>query len=179
MHAAFLAECSPSSSITTIDLDPNDHRFRNATGQRSDGEPNDPTIVRFRNDLLCGYPNVRQIPMNSLELLSMCKNHLSTFDLIWVDGDHHFPIVAIDIAMSLLLIRGDGLVVVDDVRPDQKGADQWVGPDASLTVDALQLARLCTVTLIHKRLKAKHLVSEKRRRYIAVLRPEGMGSTTS
>lgn len=174
MFAAFCAEASPESWIITVDLESSDRRFRNASSDRgqhaSPGSALDP-VVTFRDGLLARYRNVERLTMNSLRLIYARDADFNSFDIVWVDGDHHFPTVAIDIASALRLCSPHGIVVVDDIRPDPHASDEWVGPDASLTVMALADEGLCDVNFIHKRIKQKHLVREARRRYIAVLRP--------
>jgi hypothetical protein len=49
--------------------------------------------------------------MNSLEL-SKCKE---TFDLIWVDGAHGYPVIAMDLINSFRLANNNGYVLIDDI----------------------------------------------------------------
>jgi len=60
---------------------------------------------------LRGRKNINFVEANSLELTEW----IETFDLIWVDGDHSLPTVAIDIANALRLVAKGGTVAIDDV----------------------------------------------------------------
>lgn len=183
MFTEFLSLLAPAASIVTIDLDPRDPRYRNATSSALSTQEGPSETVLFgeaRDERLNKCPNVRQITMDSLGLVAVAAEQPRSFDIVWVDGDHHYPTVAVDIAAALQLCRPSGVVVVDDVLPDPRGTSDWVGSEASDTIQKLVRAGLCRADFIHKRLKAKHLVRTSRRRFIAVLQPQlGLGLLSS
>ena len=68
-------------------------------------------FINQRNKLIQSCNNVEFLQQNSLELFK--KNN--KFDLIWVDGAHGYPVIAMDIINSLGCLASDGRMFVDDV----------------------------------------------------------------
>lgn len=58
-------------------------------------------------------PNIKYYPTSSSSLLNHIKS-IQRADVIWVDGDHRFPQIAIDLAGVLAMYR-DSIILVDDV----------------------------------------------------------------
>lgn len=176
-NARLLATLFPSAHITTIDLRDDDPVFR-GTYKRHDAQ----FLSQFLNARaanLRSKPNITFRQMNSLELIHADDR----YDVIWVDGAHGYPIVAIDIANALRLLADDGIMACDDV---------WVGrlledSDPLLkscapydTLSALQVAGLVDFRLVYKRLvfrdvgrpATKHIAVVRHARTVASSRPD-------
>lgn len=104
--------------------------------------------------------NVTQLLYDSTHLsLSSSK-----YDLIWVDGDHTFPVVAFDIINSVRLVYENGWIVVDDFKVTQIRRKSNMGNDEGyLSVKHLKELGLVDVTLIPKRIRNSQ-------KYIAVVK---------
>ena len=168
----FLATIFPDAEVLTIDLPSDDHRFFNAT-------VTDRTIdvsslrgqVAARDALLASRPNISFRAMNSLDL---CLRGEPEFDLVWVDGDHTFPIVAIDVANALRLTRAGGLIVCDDVARGPRPvltAPRWGYRETEDTISALQSAGLASVQYVLKRTTPGDNLDARRTKYLAIIRP--------
>jgi len=77
-------------------------------------------FISSRNGLLSRFPAVSFHQMNSVKLAEWAND---AFDLIWIDGAHGYPVVAMDIINSLRLAKGGGLILIDDVWTDLKVSD--------------------------------------------------------
>jgi predicted O-methyltransferase YrrM len=110
-------------------------------------------------------PNIRFVEMNSLMLVNSTRR----FDAVWLDGDHTNPVVTLDIANALRLVRPGGLLAMDDVR--LPGA--WFGVRGSdetwQALESLRKAGVVTYGLVHKRLTENALLITEVRKYIAVV----------
>lgn len=170
--AAFLAKMYPDAEVVTIDLPSDDRRFFNAT-------VTDRTIdtsalrghVAARDAVLASHPNVAFRAMNSLEL---CLRGEPEFDLIWVDGDHTFPVVAIDITNALRLTRPGGLIVCDDVARGPRPvltAPRWGYRETEDTLTALGAAGLVSVSYVLKRTTTSANLDARRSKYLAIVSP--------
>jgi hypothetical protein len=91
----------------TIDLPSNDEKFESSYNRRGTLD----TFLEKRNKNFTEVFNVEFKEMNSLEL-SKCKE---TFDLIWVDGAHGYPVIAMDLINSFRLANNNGYVLIDDI----------------------------------------------------------------
>jgi len=92
--ALILSKLFPKSSILTIDLPASKYEF-----------------VMNRNKRLHDAFNTDFKEMNSLGLC----NFEDSFDLIWIDGAHGYPVVAMDIINSFRLASDGGHVLIDDI----------------------------------------------------------------
>ena len=98
----------PQSEINTIDLPANSREFRESYNRNE----NFHDFVRKRANFLGKSKQIKFFEINSL---SLCNFKEKTYDLIWVDGCHGYPVVTADIINSYRLIKKDGIVMVDDV----------------------------------------------------------------
>jgi predicted O-methyltransferase YrrM len=105
--ARILSKLFPESEITTIDLPQNIVDTKEIYKYAHEGNK----LQSQRINNLKGCSNVRFVEINSLSLI----NENSKFDLIWVDGAHGYPIVAIDLINSLRIVTPHGYVMCDDV----------------------------------------------------------------
>ena len=106
----YLSQIFPRSQITTIDLKTTDSRFVNSY-KRQDKEYLNKFLERRAENLK--NDNIRFIETDSVFLPTIFQEE--TFDLIWVDGDHSYPVVEKDIYNSYLLVKKGGYVVIDDI----------------------------------------------------------------
>ena len=75
--------------------------------------------VLKNTNILILYGDVPLIKKSSIKYLLLTNEK---FDLIWVDGAHGYPEVAIDISNSLRLLNKEGCLLCDDVF--LKGSDK-------------------------------------------------------
>lgn len=94
----------PSASITTIDLP---EPFLTAADKTSEKKRiND---LRSKNINKAG---ANQILKNSA-LIS--QSDLGVYDLVWLDGDHTYPVVAVDLVNALNCLSENGIIIMDDI----------------------------------------------------------------
>jgi predicted O-methyltransferase YrrM len=167
---SFIARLLPNADITTVDLPSSDRRFWRATrGDTSTREGGAGTAdVRARDARLAAHTRVRLLEMNSLELSAWDG---ARFDLVWVDGDHSYPVVVVDIINALRLLRPGGVIMCDDVYLASAPRSVWVSDETTMTLRALEEARLIRSTLVLKKLFASKNYDVDRRKYVALVEP--------
>lgn len=143
--ARFLAEIFPSAIVHTIDL-PRDHGVANDCGRNRWA-----SYEQVRQSNLQTSARISLFEQNSLALSLHSGN---VYDLIWVDGDHGYPVAAADIVNSLRLLKSGGIVCLDDVFKSVVDPDELLRSLASSqTLSALEKAGLVrNFSLIRKRL---------------------------
>ena len=111
------------------------------------------------------------ITFTRLNSLGLVNYESKSYDLIWIDGAHGYPIVAIDIANSVRLLRDGGVLLCDDV---------WVGRNADVsdflyksgatieTLQAMKEADLIDFSLAYKRLDFESAGNPLLKEYIAI-----------
>lgn len=154
---AILSRLFPNALITTIDLKDDDPIFNNyyVRGEKEQREK----FISQRNTNLEGCKNVRQIQRNSLWL---SRQEEQSYDLIWVDGAHGYPVVCCDITNSIRMLTEHGVLLCDDVFIDVKDSDSMYQSNASWeTLKEYSDAGILNLVLLRKRLGFKHLASEK------------------
>ncbi|PPC99028.1 MAG: hypothetical protein CTY31_11480 [Hyphomicrobium sp.] len=112
--AVFFLEFFPQSKVICIDtfagndehLDPSSKTFANM----SDVEK------RFDDNVHAYGPRIKKMKGHSVELLSKLTNEAQTFDVIYVDGDHHATSVYFDACIAWSLLKSDGIMILDDYR---------------------------------------------------------------
>lgn len=161
----FLSALLPNSKIHTWDLPPQSFEdSRTAAYQSITSGYGDQTSVS--KSKLDNLPNVHQIRKDSTYLA--LENAL--FDAIWVDGDHAFPVVAFDIINAIRMVKLDGWICVDDIRPSDPGGGLGAQETFS-TVNHLESIGLVSLQLVAKRLNPESMVlAPEKRKYIAVMR---------
>jgi predicted O-methyltransferase YrrM len=165
---AMLAALFPAAQIDTLDL-PDDHpMFKDSYKRRDDAVRH--AFIHKRNELLAKFPNVNFQPMSSIAL---CTSARDPYDLIWVDGDHGYPTVTIDIVNGFRLLNRDGIILCDDVTKNtgssRHGANSmYASIGAYQTLCALQDEGIAQFSLVSKRLSAKSNADPKRRKFIAL-----------
>lgn len=164
--ARFLAALLPDASIHTWDLPPQSFAASDVDSYQSiqDGYGDQTMKSRAKLD---GLANVRQVRRDSTQLAFESE----TYDLIWVDGDHTFPVVAFDVINALRLARQGGWICVDDVRPSDTGRGNLGSQETYNTVKHLEQTGLVSLHLVMKRLdSASMLLQPELRKYIAIMR---------
>jgi predicted O-methyltransferase YrrM len=170
--AAILALLFPKAEIDTIDL-PDDHPLFISSYNRQDEESR-LTHIRKRNALLGQYRNIKFDQVSSLVLSIGAREK---YDLIWIDGDHGYPTVAIDIANAIRLIGPNGWILCDDVRTaamrQYATTSIYGSTGAHDTLASFKDAGILDFRLVSKRLDAKSNAHPRWRKYVAVCRRLG------
>jgi predicted O-methyltransferase YrrM len=99
--------------------------------------------------------------MDSLNLF----NSNEIFDLIWIDGAHGFPFVAIDITNALRMVNKNGIILCDDVFLSSKNQNMMTESTATwITLQKYQESSNIKVDLFLKR------ISNKNKKFIAFIK---------
>ena len=165
----FLATIFPGAEIETIDLPRSDNRFWNATtdletasrGVVSNSE------VEDRDAKLGKHLNIKFRELNSLAL-TFEEN--KKYDLIWVDGDHTYPVVSVDIANALRLLEVGGILASDDIYVTSQRKRSSGNQESYETLVQFQKAGLVHFDLVLKRLFPEPDYNKRSQKYIAVAR---------
>jgi len=167
---AFLHSLDSRIELTTVDLPSDNRRYITATtAARGDVENELSAIqatVTERSRNIDHLERVRFWEMNSVRLALVEEK----FDFIFVDGDHTFPVVAIDAINAIRLVRPDGWVLFDDLISEQRVASEYGGAESTQILNVLEESGVASVTRFHKRLEASKLFDEVDRKYIALAR---------
>ncbi|MEY3467521.1 MAG: class I SAM-dependent methyltransferase [Ilumatobacteraceae bacterium] len=158
--ALILSHLFPLATITTIDLPPTDSVYLSSYEVARTKQ-----FIEKRNEVLGRNPRIRFVEANSLSL----TNDLGSvdFDVVWVDGDHDFPVVSIDLANAVRLLRSGGHLMCDDVVTAKPSRSTTYLSDAShRSLVALHGAGLIDEpTYVYKRLGKRH---QHPRKYVAI-----------
>ncbi len=159
--AQVLSNLFPESKITTIDLPSttiNQKQIYNYAYKENN-------LEIARSLLLEKCDNVEFKALNSLSLVY--EN--SKYDLIWVDGAHGYPTVAIDLINALRLISPRGIVMCDDVHKFTKSNDSEYSSVAAFeTLEELRKAELIDFKLFLKRINKAYNYPKSRKKYVGV-----------
>ena len=146
--ALILSRLFPESEIITIDLPSNETGFEQT--YRRDNSVNE--FTNKRDSFIAKANNVEFREVNSIEL---CEWE-GSFDLIWIDGAHGYPVVAMDVINSYRLANMGAFILIDDIWKTVNLSDgiyRSIGGFDSL--NALVSAGLISeYFLFHKRLGA-------------------------
>lgn len=105
--ALILSRLFPKAEIITIDLPSDESNFENSYGRQD-------CVNEFtakRDGFLREAVNVEFREVNSLELYKWQEH----FDLIWIDGAHGYPVVAMDVINTYRLANRNAFVLIDDI----------------------------------------------------------------
>ena len=162
--AATLALLFPNSEVVTIDLPIDNDKFRMSYDRAKSFKQ----YVDKRDRLLNNFENLTFSAINSISLNSWSDK---SFDLIWVDGAHGFPVLPLDLYNSFRLIRKGGLVVIDDVFVDLRKLDDMYRSTAA--IQTLKLFHkndlISNYKLIRKRLSLKFNFKDLNEKFLAVV----------
>jgi len=158
--ALILSQLFPQATITTIDLPPTDPVYLSSYEVARTKQ-----FIDRRNEVLGRNPRIRFVEANSLSLTNDPGS--AGFDVIWVDGDHDFPVVGIDLANAVRLLRSSGYLMCDDVVTAKPSRSTTIGPGAAhRSLVALHGAGLIDEpTYVYKRLGKRH---QHPRKFVAV-----------
>jgi predicted O-methyltransferase YrrM len=152
----FLGYLFPNSEIDTLDLS---HENVRNKGVYSYGLKN----YHFKEHT---PSNINFLTLNSLRLLSIS----SSYDLIWVDGNHLSPYAISDIVNAVRLMSADGYVVCDDIYLKRPFIEKNVDLSSIAILRAMADEGIITYELILKRLGKRFNNFLSGRKYIAVIR---------
>jgi len=158
--ALMLAHLFPQATITTLDLPPTDPVYLSSYEVARTKQ-----FVTKRDEILRRNPRVKFVEVNSLSLTNDAGS--TGFDVVWVDGDHDFPVVGIDLANAVRLLRPGGYLMCDDVvtaKPSR--STTYLSDAAHRSLVALRGAGLIDEpTYIYKRLGKRH---QHPRKFVAI-----------
>lgn len=168
--AAFLSKAFPQATIESIDLPDDNKRFWNAIDSQkviaADEMQSDSVRLSKRNENLKKSPNVNFRELNSLALGRLDE---AEFDLVWVDGDHTFPIVACDIANAVRLLKPNGTLVCDDVYLADGGINGgWGSQETHRALQAFTEAKIISTQYVLKSVLPNKNFNSKVQKHLAV-----------
>ena len=143
--ALILSELFKEANILTVDLDENSE-FKSIYNRSLNFEK----FCQKRDSIISKNKKIKFLPINSVQLI----NSDNTFDLIWIDGAHGYPVVTVDIINSLRMINEEGWIFIDDVWQRVDSEDNYYKSTASYeTIKTLKDSNLISnFNLIPKRL---------------------------
>jgi len=103
--ARMLSKLFPKANVYTVDLPDKDPEFRKMAWRKGD-------INSFKENML--RDRVHFVATNSLFLPLV--DLPGKFDLIYIDGGHHHPVVGCDTAYSYSRLRKDGFMFIHDYK---------------------------------------------------------------
>ena len=165
----FLATIFPGAEIETIDLPRSDNRFWNATTDlaTTNGGAVSKTDLEERDARLSRFANIKFRELNSLALTFQ---ESEKYDLIWVDGDHTYPVVSIDLANALRLLEVGGTLASDDIYMTSQRKRSSGNQESYETLVQFQKAGLIHFDLVLKRLFPEPDYNRRSQKFIAVAR---------
>jgi len=160
--ALILSDLFPSSIVTTIDLPSKDPDYYETYGR----DKNADQFIKLRDNILANNVKINFLEKNSVLL----TNSNERYDLIWIDGAHGYPVVAMDLINSVRLINSNGIIMIDDIYTNKLTSDKFyksVGGIESL--EAMKNANLISkYYLFPKRLMTNQNVPWKKK-YVGLI----------
>ena len=167
-HFTFiLSKLFPKSNIITLDLPESDPLIRETYNRTSDEDYINYVSDRKDNTKAS---NIRFIDRNSLFLLDSISGK---FDIIWIDGGHHFPEIAWDISNSYHLLNEGGIMLCDDIiisNTDMKKG--YVSSDSYKTLKYLEQRTKSKMFYFLKRFDGKRYATTINRKYVSYFKKE-------
>ena len=161
--AQILSALFPNSKITTLDLEFDDI----LKSELYKYESKDKKLLNSREMNLRSLPNVTFLEKNSLGLI----NFYDEFDLIWIDGEHSYPIAAIDISNSIRLLSPTGAAICDDVYLKARDSNKDGRSTASIdSLESFSRADLIEFNLLHKRLGFFFNFPSRNKKYLGYIK---------
>jgi predicted O-methyltransferase YrrM len=153
----------PNALIDTIDLPTGDIKFSENYNRVNQVD----NFTHSRSKLISARKNIFFKELNSIYL----TNETKQYDLIFVDGAHGYPIVAMDIVNAYRLCKNNGTVLIDDVYKEVSNEDpiyQSVGAFQSLS-SLCESGILKEFHLIPKRLNGQYNLPWEKK-YVAIFK---------
>ena len=161
--ARILSALFPHSRITTLDLEFDDI----LKSELYKYESKDEKLFSSREMNLRSLPNVTFLERNSLGLIDFHDK----FDLIWVDGEHSYPIAAIDISNSIRLLSPTGAAICDDVYLKARDSNKDGRSTASIdSLESFSRASLIEFKLLNKRLGFFFNFPSRNKKYLGYIK---------
>ena len=161
--ARILSALFPSSKITTLDLEFDDI----LKSELYKYEYKDKKLLNSREMNLRSLPNVTFLEKNSLELIDFHDK----FDLVWIDGEHSYPIAAIDISNAIRLLSPNGAAICDDVYLNARDSNKDGRSTASIdSLESFSRASLIEFNLLHKRLGFFFNFPSRNKKYLGYIK---------
>ena len=162
--AAILASLFPLSEIVTIDLPQENAKFR-LTYNRAESYNH---YADMRDTLIGNFDNISFVTTNSVNLNNWSEK---SFDLIWVDGAHGYPVLPLDLYNSCRLLKKNGVIVVDDVFISLRKSDEMYRSTAAIQTLKLfqETGLISNYKLIRKRLALKHNFKNLNEKFLGVI----------
>lgn len=164
-NAKLLADLFPTAKVTTIDLPEDDSDFVNLYDRSEENVRRQ--FLAKRNDNLATSANIVFKEKNSVNL---SLDHHEKYDLIWVDGYHGYPTVAIDITNAIKMINKNGIIICDDVYTNCKVDTPYASKATYEVLCEYKKAGVIDFSLLHKRIARQGQLPPKDQKYIAVVR---------
>lgn len=145
--ALILSDLFPQAEITSIDLPAEEKEFSSTYSRGLLMED----FLDRRDQLLSRSSRINFLEMNSIGLT---RFENETYDLVWIDGDHGYPMVSFDFINSVRISKRGGIILIDDIWKKIKVEEtvyRSIGGYASLK--AAEKAKIVSdVELFYKRL---------------------------
>lgn len=160
--ALLLSHLFPAARILTFDLPESDAAYHSTYAIARTKQ-----FIANRTDHLSRSSNIEFVQKNSLALT--LSRDQEGYDVIWVDGDHTYPVVAIDIANAVRMLKPGGFLMCDDILVNKTAlSSPYVSLGAHEALVSLSDAGLIhQPTYVRKRLGRWH---QHPRRYVAISR---------
>ncbi len=161
--ALILSRLFPKAKINTIDLDMNENSF-SSTYDRSKTKKK---FIFQRNKIL---KKDKKISLNEMNSIRLCRDK-NLYDLIWIDGAHGYPVIAMDLINSVRLIKKGGFILIDDVWTTNIKSDKVYKSVGSFeSLNEIKKAKLINdFFLIPKRLSSKNNLPG-RKKYVGIIK---------
>jgi predicted O-methyltransferase YrrM len=163
---AFLGALFPEAYVETWDLPCSSDPQMQEYCAEFEKHYHDQSSTRIIN--LKDATNIHQIFLDSTHLVKSADE----FDLVWVDGDHSFPVVAFDIINALRLASPKAWIVVDDIKLTDLTKSNLGSTQGFECVRHLTASGLVDSSLVYKRVgnNNRHWRDDNRRKHLAVMR---------
>ena len=153
----------PHATISTIDL-PNPE----LTAEDTEAFTN---FIREKRNESVVAANANLILKDSITLE---QSDFENYDLIWIDGDHTIPVIAMDMINSIRAINKNGYILVDDVCTNISITNllmrKYVSTDTWRVLKALSSSFNLDYDLFPKKLNWRQLLPGRRRYFSLIQR---------
>lgn len=172
VFTSFLAALWPNAKIITYEL-PMRESLPIAMTSESDLDrhyvSHFKSDAEFRDSMLSRFSNIELRLQDSSVLAEVAE----TFDVIWIDGDHRYPVVAFDAMNAVRLCNTGGWIGLDDIRlkVGRKKSISMGSTEGHESASRIAATGLTTLNLVLKRGQNAHggqVFAEEK--HIAILR---------
>ncbi len=158
----------PQAEVVTCDLPEDDPILRTSYFR------DDPVVMReykARRDANVNRPGIRFVARNSFFLPEAAPG---PYDLIWIDGGHHYPEIAWDMCNAYHMCRPGGIMMCDDVITDPRGCDAlYTSTATEEVIRYIQSRASLSMLYFLKRENPLWSADPIHRKFIAFLRKNG------